>query len=224
MAVDFAQLRQRMVDSQIRTVDVTQLSVLEAFLHVPREYFVPQDRRKFAYLDGDIELSCAQGSSSPRYLMEPAPLARLIELADISKQDKILDIGATTGYTAALLAFLGAFVVALESDETLARQAQEILTDKNYTNITVVHGALIEGHSEKAPYDVILIEGSVDFVPEVLFDQLRDNGRLVVVEGHGNLGLAHLYTKTAGLISSRQAFNLAIKPLGAFLKKKEFVF
>jgi len=223
MAVDFAQLRQKMVDNQIRTVDVTRLSVLEAFLRVPREDFVPPERREFAYLDGDIELLSPQGGH-PRYLMEPAPLARLLQLADIAPEDRVLDVGATTGYTAALLGHLGGLVVAVESEESLVKQAKAALAARDDTNIHLVHGSLQDGCDEKAPYDVILIEGAVDFVPDCLFAQLGENGRLVVVEGHGNLGVARLYVKTGGVVSARQAFNLAVKPLGAFLKKTEFVF
>jgi len=223
MAVDFALLRQRMVDNQIRTVDVTSLSVLEAFLLIPREDFVPLERREFAYLDGDIELLSRQ-EEHPRYLMEPAPLARLLQLADISSQDRVLDVGAATGYTAALLGRLGGMVVAVESEEPLIQQARSILAAHGDTNIELVHGALPDGCAEKAPYDVIFIEGAVDFVPDSLFNQLGENGRLVVVEGHGNLGVARLYVKTGGVVSARQAFNLAVKPLGAFLKKTEFVF
>jgi len=224
MSVDFAKLRRKMVDNQIRTVDVTRLSVLSAFLSIPREVFVPQGVRELAYVDENVMVAPAGKSNPGRYVMAPAPLARLLQLADISKEHFVLDIGANTGYCAALLSRLAGSVLALESDPALAQSATKALAASNCDNIAVVTGALAKGYAVQAPYDVIFIEGAVDFVPEVLFGQLRRGGRLVVVEGHGNAGTACLYVREDDVISMKCSFNLAVKPLPGFLKKAEFTF
>lgn len=90
--------------------------------------------------------------------------------------------------------------------------------------MVVIHGPLEQGYAVEGPYDVIFIEGSVDFVPQGIFDQMKDGGGLVVVEGHGNAAVARIYIKEDGIISARRAFNLAVKPLSCFFKTSDFVF
>ncbi|EJF77137.1 protein-L-isoaspartate O-methyltransferase [Candidatus Bartonella washoeensis Sb944nv] len=224
MVADFAELRRKMVDNQIRTVDVTDLSVLEAFLTVSREDFIPEDMRALSYLDTDILLCSEQSEASARYLMAPASLAKLLQLAAVKSSDIVLDVGANSGYCAALLSKFAGFVIALEANKTLLKRAAETLERNQYNNVVVVHGPLEQGYAVEGPYDVILIEGSVDFIPEYIFDQMKNYGRLVVVEGHGNAGVARIYVKEDGIISVRRAFNLAVKCLPGFLKAPDFVF
>lgn len=222
MDADFAERRVRMVDGQIRTVDVTSAPLIEAMLSVPRELFVDADRRDLAYIDEDVRLG--DGSGFPRYLMEPAPLARLIQLAGIGTQDKVLDVGCGTGYSSALLSRLAGAVVALESEPALADKARTLLSELGAANVELVTGPLAQGHAANAPYDAILIGGSVEEVPEALLAQLGEGGRLVAVEGHGNAGVARLYLKAAGIVTGRRAFNAAIKPLPGFERTHAFEF
>jgi len=224
MTIDFLSLRRKMVDNQIRTVDVTDLGILAAFLRIKREEFVPDSRRNFAYLDSDVVFNSTQENEAPRSLMRPAALARLLQLAQLKPQDRVLNIGATTGYACALLSGLVAHVVALESDADLSHQALEILRRQSIDNVEVVCAPMEEGHVASAPYDVILCEGAADFVPPVLFEQLRENGRLLIVEGHGLAGEAKLYLKENGVVSVRGAFNLALAPLRGFQNGHKFVF
>ena len=222
MEADFAERRVKMVDGQIRTVDVTSAPLLEAMLTVPRELFVDADRRDLAYIDEDVRI--ADGAAGPRYLMEPSPLARLIQLAEVDAQDNVLDVGCATGYSAAILSRLARSVVALESDPALADTARSVLSQLGCANVEVVTGPLREGHAAKAPYDAILIGGSVEEIPEALLGQLGEGGRLVAVEGHGNAGIARLYLKTAGIVTGRRTFNAAIKPLPGFERTHAFEF
>ncbi|WP_375651853.1 MULTISPECIES: protein-L-isoaspartate O-methyltransferase [unclassified Bartonella] len=224
MVADFAELRRKMVDNQIRTVDVTDLSVLEAFLTVSREDFVSEDMKVLSYLDTDIVLCPVQDGVPARYLMKPASLAKLLQLAAVKSSDVVLDIGANSGYCAALLAKLAGSVIALESNKSLFERALEALERNQCDNVVVVHGPLEQGYAVEGPYDVIFIEGSVDFIPQGIFDQMKDCGRLVVVEGYGNAAVAQIYIKEDGIISARCAFNLAVKPLPCFLKTPGFVF
>ncbi|AGF74676.1 protein-L-isoaspartate(D-aspartate) O-methyltransferase [Bartonella australis AUST/NH1] len=224
MVADFAELRRRMVDNQIRTMDVTNLSVLEAFLAVPREDFVPEEIKNLSYLDADIMVSPAQENSPARYLMKPAPLAKLLQLAAIKPSDVVLDIGANSGYCGALLSKLAGSVVALESNKILSKRAAELLEYHRCDNVMVAHGPLEQGYAAGKPYDVIFIEGAVDFIPDGILGQMKEGGRLVAVEGHGNAGVARIYIKNNGIISNRRAFNLSVKCLPEFLKVPDFVF
>ena len=216
--IDYKAARTKMVDNQIRTTDVTAHGVLDAFLTVPREEFVPAAARPLAYIDNDIQLSPG------RFLMEPSPLAKLIQLVDVAAGDVVLEVGCGTGYASAILSKLSSSVVALESDEALAATAGETLARLGFDNVAVVTGDLEAGYAAEAPYDVIFVNGAVEFVAEPLFAQLRDGGRLVVVEGYGNASQARLYIKEGGRVAERTAFNTAVKPLPGFRKARDFVF
>lgn len=224
MTIDYEAAREKMVDNQIRTTDVTSHPVLRAFLEVAREDFVPEKYKPLAYIDDDIPVSLDQNGRPSRYLMEPSPLAKLLQLADITPDDVVLEIGCGTGYVSALLSLLASSVVALESDEDLAARATENLSRLGYDSVAVVTGDLRKGYEPEAPYDVIFIGGAVEELPTALFDQLRDGGRLVVVEGHGNASRAKLYVKDDGHTSSRRGFNTSVKLLNGFERAEEFVF
>lgn len=218
MTADFTQLRAKMVDGQLRTTDVTSASVLEAMGSVPRELFVGEARKALAYLDDDLEIA------PQRYLMEPSPLAKLLQLADIQPGDSVLDVGSGTGYSAAVVSRLAAKVTALESDAALVDAAAPLLASVGAANVAFVKGTLSAGYAANGPYDVIVVEGAVGQMPQVLFDQLKEGGRLVVVEGYGNAGIARLYLKANGVVSGRRAFNAAVKSLPGFEKTAQFEF
>lgn len=222
--MDFEAARIKMVDNQIRPTDVTSHAVLAAFLSVPREIFVPEKTKLLAYIDSDIEIAPASAASPARYLMEPSPLAKLLQLAEIDKTDAVLEIGTGTGYAAALLSKVAASVVALESDSSLAGAATENLAGLGCANVTVVTGKLEEGCPAKAPFDVIFVNGAVETVTDALLSQLRDGGRMVVVEGYGNASRARVYVRQHGKTASRPAFNTSVRPLPGFRKLVQFTF
>ncbi|MGF0537908.1 protein-L-isoaspartate O-methyltransferase family protein [Agrobacterium sp. ES01] len=216
--MDFEAARIKMVENQIRTTDVTAHSVLEAFLAVPRESFVPADKVRLAYIDEDLEI--APG----RYIMEPSPLAKLLQLAHIGKEDVVLEIGCGCGYTAALLSLLSGSVVTVESDEELAAQATQTLSELGYDNVAVVTGPLEAGYAAEAPYDIIFVNGAIEDVPEALIGQLREGGKLIAVVGYGNAARAIVHVRSQDAYSKSDYFNAALKPLPGFRRAAEFVF
>ncbi len=220
MSADFSELRIKMVDGQVRTTDVTSLPLISAMLTVSRESFVPEARRALAYIDDDILLS----EDDARYLMEASPFAKLVQLAEIGSNDSVLCVGSATGYSAAILSLLAKSVVALESNAVLADKAGATLAGLGYDNVTVVKGPLPAGCAARAPFDVILVEGSVDELPQALAEQLAEGGRLVVVEGRGNAGVARIYVRANGVVAGRRAFNAAVKSLPGFERTPAFEF
>lgn len=221
---DFAAARTKMVDSQLRTENVTDYRVLAAMGEIPRERFVPAAQKPLAYLDKDIPVNDAGDGGPPRYLIEPAPFARLLQLAAIGETDTVLDIGCGTGYSAAVLARLASSVVALESDAALAARASRNLADLGIENVTVAVSPLDGGYPSGGPYDVIFIDGAVEVVPVALFGQLKDDGRLVAVVGYGRAAPAMLHTKSDNQIGRRPAFDADVPPLPGFRKPEVFVF
>ncbi|MGX5801968.1 protein-L-isoaspartate O-methyltransferase family protein [Bradyrhizobium sp. Arg314] len=224
MSADFSERRVKMVDGQVRTTDVTSAPLIEAMLSVPREAFVGAGQQDLAYIDEDIRIADGANGGGARYLMEPSPLAKLLQLAEIEAGDSVLDVGCGSGYSAALLSRLARSVVALESDPALAEAAKSTLSSLGCQNVTVVTGPLPQGQAAKGPYNVIFIGGSAEEVPPVLLDQLAEEGRLVVVEGQGNSGVARLFFKAGGVVTGRRAFNAAIKPLPGFERAHAFEF
>jgi protein-L-isoaspartate(D-aspartate) O-methyltransferase len=222
--MDFENARGKMVDSQLRTTDVTSHSVLKAFLAVPREEFVPADVKKIAYADEDLQICPAKDGQAARYIMKASPLAKMLQLAAITKNDVVLEIGGGRGYVAAILSQLAGSVVSLEQDEELSASATATLSALGYDNISTVKGELARGHAADAPYDVIFISGSVEEVPAALLEQLGDGGRLVAVVGYGNSAKAMVYRRDGKGTSSTAFFNASVKPVPGFAKAREFVF
>jgi len=216
---DFAQARSNMVESQIRTNKVTDLRILDAFLDVPREQFVPKSSRGIAYVDEDISVG------GGRYLTEPMVLARLIQALNIRSSDLVLDVACATGYSSAILARLANTVVALEEDSDLASSATAALAELDVDNAVVVEGRLADGYPSQGPYQAILINGSVAEVPEVFAEQLTEGGRLAaVLSDDGRMGNAVLMTKLGGHLAPRVLFDAATPNAPGFERAASFVF
>jgi protein-L-isoaspartate(D-aspartate) O-methyltransferase len=216
--LDFAMARARMVESQLRPNAITDVGVLDAMASVAREDFVPADRRSLAYMDGDVAVA------PNRYLMEPMVFGRLLQLAEIGASDRVLDIGCSTGYGAAVLSRIAQSVVAIDQDKPLADEAAQLLRQQGAANVTVETRSHADGDAAHGPYDAIVLEGRVPVVPEKLFEQLKEGGRLVAVVGNGDLARAMLYRRN-GSIGSYAAFDASVQQLpGIVAPKPGFVF
>jgi protein-L-isoaspartate(D-aspartate) O-methyltransferase len=222
--LDFAAARRMMVDGQLRTFDIHDLPVLAAFDAVPRERFVPAGREGLAYIDQDILVSEGLQTGERRYALAPMILARMIEALAVAPGAKALDVACGLGYSCAVLARLGAAVVALEADEALATEARRRLAEANVSGVRVVAGPLERGYAAAGPYDVILVNGAVEVRPEALLRQLADGGRLVCVRGRGRAAEATLYVRAGDAFGARPLFDAAAPVLAAFRAESGFVF
>lgn len=218
---DYADARRKMVDGQLRTNDVTDHELLKAMGSVPRESFVPASRAALAYIDDDLPVESSNGR---RFLMRPATFGKLVQLAEVGRDDVVLLVGGASGYEAAVLARLAGSVVMLECDPELARSAADRLARLQVDNAAVVVGPLEKGWPAEAPYDAIILAGATETGAAGLAEQLREGGRLVVVEGLGGAAAARLYVRSSAGAGGRFAFNAAAKPLPGFEATPAFVF
>jgi protein-L-isoaspartate(D-aspartate) O-methyltransferase len=212
---NYEQMRRAMVVGSLRTTGVSDPRVLAAMGAVPRERFVPPERIAVAYADNPVPLGRG------RELNSPLALGRM--LTDLAPQanERALVIGAGTGYAAAVLSQLVAYVVAVEEDDQLAAIAHTRLAE---TEVKLVHGPLTEGFAPGAPYDVILIDGALEFVPDSLIGQLGELGRLatgILEDGVCRIAIGRRAGEGFGLAS---VSDRAMAILPGFTKPRTFTF
>jgi protein-L-isoaspartate(D-aspartate) O-methyltransferase len=218
----FSTARQKMVDGQVRPSDVTDVRIIDAMLAVPREAFVPANQRALAYLDLDLDIS--EGGAARRFLIKPVVTAKMLQAAQIKDTDKVLVAGCATGYTAALVARLAGQVIATESDPAQVAKAAEVLRQLGLANVTFRAAAVGEGDPANAPYDVIVLDGATEIVPEGLYGQLADGGRLVGVFAMTKPQRAMIVTRSQGDFGSRALFDAAVPVLPGLEHLPAFVF
>ncbi len=213
---DFSARRTMMVDTQVRPSDVTKFPIIEAMLSVPREVYVPAQAREAAYMGENVHLG------GGRVVLDPRSFSKLLDALDIRPTEAVLDLGCGLGYSSAILARLAYAVIAVEEDETLAAEAQRTLSAQGVDNAAVVKGTLTEGSAKAGPYDVIILQGAVESLPETLLAQLKEGGRIGCIFMEGALGTARIGYKIDGVITWRYAFNASAPVLPGFAAKTAF--
>ncbi|MEL6060618.1 MULTISPECIES: protein-L-isoaspartate O-methyltransferase family protein [unclassified Methylobacterium] len=216
--IDYAQARRMMVDCQLRTFDVNDIAVLDAFDDVPRETFVPQGREPFAYIDQTLHIDEAGGGT--RCMPAPMVLARMIQALKIRPGVAALDVATGYGYAAAVMAHLGAQVTALESVSSLAAEARRRLGP----TVQVIEGPIEAGAPKQAPFDAILINGRIEVRPQTLLEQLKDDGRLVCVMGPHRNAKVTLFVRAGDAFGARPLFDASLPGLEAFQEEAGFAF
>lgn len=216
--MDFARARDVMVESQVRTSDVTDPRILGAMRNLPRERFAPAQRRTLAY--GDLDLEVAPG----RTLLRPRDLAKLIHALAPQTNERALEIAGATGYGAAVLAACCKHVITLDPDPDLSFAAQAALESCGVTNAKAVSTAVTEGWADEGPYDLILLNGATEIVPEAWLKQLAQGGRLGVIVRQGAAGAARIYTRSEDATAYRTAFDAAPPVAPGLTKPQTFTF
>lgn len=218
----FSAARKRMVDGQLRPNNVTDRRVLAAMLTVPREAFVPVNRRALTYLDLDLDV--AEEGATKRLLIRPSLTARLLQAAAIGETDNVLVVGCASGYMAALAAKLAARVTATEGDSALALKAKRTLAALSVNNVSCKVADVAEGDPDGAPYSAIILNGATEVTPSVLLGQLRGGGRLVGVSAETVPQQAMVVTVSHGRFGYRMLFEAAAPVVPGLEKVAAFVF
>ncbi|WP_306455360.1 protein-L-isoaspartate O-methyltransferase family protein [Jannaschia donghaensis] len=196
---------------------MTKFPIISAMLDIPREAFVPGPAQPVAYMDAPVNLG------SGREMMEARVLAKMLDALDIQRTDQVLVIGGGLGYSAAVLAHMADSVVMVEEEADLASEAEATLTQHEIDNAVVLQGALVDGAAKAGLFDVIVIEGAVETVPETLTSQLAEGGRISAVFADGANGEVRVGTLIEGHLGWRYAFNATAPVLPGFSKSRGFV-
>ena len=213
---DYAARRTMMVDTQIRPADVTKFPIIDAMLGVPREAFVPRALREAAYVGENLDLG------GGRVVLEPRTLAKILDALDIRGDELVLDVGSAFGYSSAVMARMAEAVVALEEDDAMSKEAQPLLLEHGADNVIVHTAPLASGAPEHGPYDVIVVEGAAEELPQAIADQLKEGGRVACLFMEGPLGVVRIGYKLGETLTWRFAFNAGAPVLPGFQKHAAF--
>lgn len=217
--MDFAAARKHMVENQLMPNKINQKDIQERFLNVPREFFVQPADVALSYSDGFVSMS------KDRSMLPPMVQARLLQELNITKDDNILILASGTGYSAVLAAPLCAKVWAVEEETSLCDVARKAATNGKCSNITIKPGKPEDGLASEAPYNRILIDAPIGFLPEKIAGQLANNGKLIaVIENEYGVLEAKRYTKSGKTMIEESLFDTKGSVLNNFVKDEEFVF
>ncbi|MCB6183407.1 protein-L-isoaspartate O-methyltransferase [Leeia sp. TBRC 13508] len=217
--MDLAQARFNMVEQQIRPAEVLDEKVLDLLLVVKREDFIPEAWRNLAFVDMETPIKADVRTLPPRIE------ARLVQEVAVKPTDKILEVGTGCGYTTALLAKLGRHVYSVDIDPELTEMARANLDKAGIRNVTLETGDAAQGWAANAPYDIIVISGSVPVLPTQFVDQLNRGGRIFAIVGDAPIMRVTVFTKEAdGKLSERQFMETVVTPLTNAAQPKRFSF
>ncbi len=213
VAIDVERARINMVEQQVRPWEVLDQSVLDLLLVVKREDFVPPQYRALAFTDMEIPLR-VDGYDSGESMFAPKVEARILQELGIKPHEHVLEIGTGSGYMAALAAHKAQHVLTVEIDERLARFGADNLVRAGVRNVKVDTGDGARGWPARAPYDVIIVSGSLPVLPESLLSQLKIGGRLAAIVGDAPVMTAQIVTRVAdGAYDTLKLFETNVKPL-----------
>lgn len=222
---DYTAARTMMVDCQVRPSDVTRYPIIEAMLNVPRELYVPSAMKSVAYAGNHIDLE------DGRVVLDPRVFAKILDGVALSGGDLVLDLGCGLGYSTAVIAQVAEAVIAIEPDEAMAADAAATLAAQGVDNAVVTAGPLTEGDAAHGPFDLILIGGGVEQIPDSLLSQLKPGGRIGAIFVSGPSGRVMIGTRAddgtgpnPARIAWHHAFDATAPVLSGFERAPEFEF
>ena len=221
--IDYLRMRENMIAGQLLPGRIDNDLIINAFSDTPREQFLPENLKPIAYSDSSINLG------NNRFMIDPLNLAKMIQFAKIESDNIVLVIGSNLGYESALISKIASTVVGLEAIHDFKKKSENTIKELNIDNVLFVEGEYNKGYSKYAPYDVIIVLGSIYFLKESLFNQLGSKGKLITSEPHNKFsseGRAILYSKTDNLISKQNLFDLTLPKIEGFEadSKDSFIF
>lgn len=216
--MDFETARRKMIESQIRPNDVTDMDVVQAFASVPREAFVPKAKQALAYSELEI------ATVPERALWLSRDQSKLLQAMELKRSDLALVIASGEGYAAALINEIVETVIALEEDESVTEETGDKLTSLGYDRVACVSGDLAAGYPSEGPYDAIFVNGRVELVPDEWLGQLKPGGRMGVVVGNAQNAQARVYTASEHSVSYRNVFECVPPELESFRSEPVFEF
>ena len=217
--MDSAILNQKMIEGQIKPLGNINKSILDAFLAIPRDNFVPKDIHKLSYLEKHLDLK------NKRFLLKSTLIAKIISFADIRSKDVVLVIGSSTGYSSAVLSQIAETVISIEEDGELITFSEDSVKKKEIDNIVFLHKSFTDGCPEHGLFSRIIIEGAIESKPKNILDQLDDNGKLIVIYKKDN-DICEIgeYTKIKNSINYKFLSSCDAPLLNSFNKKYTFKF
>ena len=217
--MNFEQARYNMVEQQIRPWEVLDFGVLDVLMSVRREEFVPEAYKGVALSEAEIPLG--NGSA----MLIPVIEGKILQAVQVKASDKVLEVGAGSGYFAALLAAKADWVRTVEIDPALVNMAHDNLKRYGVENVIVEEGDAIRGWPSNAPYDLIVVSGGVPFIPETLLQQIKVGGRLFAFVGEPQLMTATLVTQVSeGNFRTESLFENAVPMMRNAPQKSQFKF
>ncbi|PIR31618.1 MAG: protein-L-isoaspartate O-methyltransferase [Alphaproteobacteria bacterium CG11_big_fil_rev_8_21_14_0_20_44_7] len=222
MIVNSKVARKLMASSQLYTNGIRDEAVLAVMEEIPRENFVPESLRRTACVDEDIKLP------ENRCLIQPLAFAHMLQAAKLRGNEVVLDIGCGTGYSSAVIAELATKVIGIENSTKLVSMARSNLSTIGIDNVSFFKSALEKGYDKERPYDIIFIQGQVDFLPDALFAQLKDGGKIVAIisddNKNGNPGFVNVVSINNKVISYKKTYQISATSLPEFTSLPKFEF
>ena len=216
--MDLNHLNKNMVEGQIKPLGNISDQVLNAFISMPRDLFVPTELKNLSYLEKNIDLE------NDRFLLKASLIAKIISIADFNSNDTVLIIGSSTGYSSAILSNIAETVISIEEDDGLVNFSESVVLNKEIDNVVFLKKELNKGCPEHGPFNKILIEGSIESIPDHLFQQLDENGKMIAMIVNGDLSEVREFNKVGDNIGSKFLFSCEAPKLNAFNKTDSFNF